>query len=141
MPNKKWIMKLFKYTLILFSLTFMSCEDTPEYTPEAYKDVELTLDDGKKWEVPSTMMIHMDSAMTLISTMKDASAADDLIRYKDGFVSNCSMPGEGHDVLHAWLMPYIGLLEELETTNNENDFNRLKVELEESKHLFNKYFK
>ncbi len=132
--------------LIIVGGLFLSCDNQTVPQSKVYESVSLTLSDGMKWEVPSPMNAYMDSSLYLIDRIErneltPAQAAGDLVNYKNGFVSNCSMEGKGHDVLHAWLIPYLGVLEDLSETNSQDQIEQIKVELIEAKRLYREYFK
>ena len=137
-----------KYTLMLATaLTFMfgSCtnENNASSTPSIYDEIELELNDGEKWEISSSMKSHIESSRKAIEhgDFKHEQLAEELIQSKDNFISGCDMTGHGHDVLHEWLIPYIGLLDDYKEANNEKDqeeaLNQIKMALK----VFDEYFK
>lgn len=50
------------------------------------------------------------------------------------------MSGKSHDELHKWLHPYMGLIDELESSNDETQANQTLEKIEASFKTFNQYF-
>lgn len=132
-------------TSILIVCTFFSCSNEKAYEPIVYKDVSLSLNDEQKWSVPSQMKIYMDSSFILIDQLEHGEIdlleiRDDLVDHKNGFVSNCTMKGAGHDVLHDWLIPYLGILDMLSEVDSAYEIEQVKAELIEAKRLYLEFF-
>jgi hypothetical protein len=126
-------------------LLISACESKPTIEPTVYADVELSLDKGKKWQVPSGMASYMDSSFVLISEMKTSRKvstqnAEALYSFKNAFVSNCTMKEEGHEILHLWLIPYIGILDDMEIAETDLEKERSLVEIIEAKRIYKEYF-
>lgn len=128
--------------LILISALLVGCSNSSEEKiPAEYQNVKLTYDNGAEWDVPEGMQVFMDSSILLVKQNNGTDITSDLIRQKDSFVSNCTMPGEGHDVLHAWLMPYLDLLERLENANSSKERDIVLEDIRYAHELFEEYFK
>lgn len=135
----------FYCSLILIVLVSLSCENEVQYTPVVYKDVSITLNDGNKWKIPPQMKVYMDSSFLIIDQMAKEKPVDEksvtsLVHLKNEFVSNCSVEGKGHDMLHSWLMPYMDILESLGKAKTTEEKMQAKAELIEAKRIFVKYF-
>ena len=146
--NKKTIaMQRLFIPIILMALFFSSCQETQiEEAPSVYDDVVLSLNKGDKWVIPGDMKIYMDSSMALIKASEaNESYPDDLAEVlyhqKNSFVSNCTMKGTGHDMLHEWLIPYIGLLDEFEAAPSDNRKTEILHDLLNAKNRYSEYFK
>ncbi|MDX2361263.1 MAG: hypothetical protein QNK23_10680 [Crocinitomicaceae bacterium] len=127
------------------TLIISSCS-TEETQPSVYDTVKLELNDGEKWQVSPEMMLPMTTSMELIDSVAletkvdYTDIAEQLISNKSAFVSSCDMKGKGHDVLHSWLMPYIGLLDDLQQATTTAEQERIFDEILVAKSLFNEYF-
>lgn len=134
------------YFLVLAgACTFSACEQEQGFESEIYKDVSLTLDKGERWDVPNTMQVYMDSSLRLIAGLKEDTELTDemsaqLIAYKDSFVSQCSMDGEAHDVLHAWLLPYIDILDMAKEAQSAVQKEEAVNELLKARELYLEFF-
>lgn len=106
----------------------------------------LELNNGEKWKVvdgmlPPIQTMNNDIASFDGSTVEEyQSFGDALMDSVDELTSSCSMTGEAHDALHVWLVPYIGLVNDMiDVDSPENGSNVLK-ELKESMKSYNTYF-
>jgi hypothetical protein len=59
----------------------------------------------------------------------------------DLLTSSCTMTGKAHDELHKWLLPYIDLVKELSTAENDTEAEQAYKEIQSSFETFNTYFK
>lgn len=109
----------------------------------------LVLDDGRKWRVSPSMMApirrHQDRLRSArpedLSEAGAATAlADSLFNDMDELVRACDMKGRGHDVLHDWLMPHMGLLQRLERAADADTMAAVMAALDRSNDLFDRYF-
>ena len=137
-------MKINAIIVILLALFVASCssEKESEVTPSVYDDIELELNDGKKWEVSNDMKVYMVKSINLVNHDKPDydRLAISLVELKDEFVSHCDMQGHGHDVLHSWLMPYLDLLEDFENAENEADQKKALAQIKRAHEVFEEYF-
>ena len=137
-----------KYTVMIaaaIALIIGSCSiknDSPS-TPSIYDNIELELNNGEKWEISESMNSHIESSKKDVehSNLQHQELAEKLIKSKDNFISGCDMEGRGHDVLHEWLIPYIGLLEDYEESKNEKDKEEALHQIKMAFQVFDNYFK
>ncbi|WMJ73616.1 hypothetical protein RCC89_10645 [Cytophagaceae bacterium ABcell3] len=137
---------------LVLTLTIMSCGQKndnakahqSEQTNTHKEDIKLN--DGKKWKVNEEMASHIEFSEELVknyikSGEKDyLNLARELNESKKNLVSSCTMKGEAHDNLHTWLHPYIGLLQKLEASKNENTAQETVLEIEEAFKTYRRYF-
>lgn len=111
-----------------------------------HESEDIELDNGKKWVVDSTMMIHIKNMQAELKSFESSKSND----YKtlaqkmnvhiDSLTSSCTMEGKAHDELHKWLVPFIELNEDLAKSKDINNTEHLYNEIKESFEEFNKYF-
>lgn len=151
------ILKLISVALL--SLVLFSCNNTSKETPIAKEEstqesehhhdesVAIELNNGEKWSVDKDMMVHIRNMEKDVvafgkNTEKDYVAlSKKLLANIDLLTSNCTMTGKAHDELHKWLLPYIDLVGELETAENDTEAAEIFEKVEQSFHTFNEYFK
>lgn len=135
-------------TVIFISLSALifACAQKEEKIVSIYDDIHLELNDGEKWDVSDNMMRHMEKSFTAISKLDKSDKKDyrklieSLNKQKDLFVSSCDMEGEGHEVLHQWLIPYMGLIESLENAITPEERKDAFEQLKMAKTVFKNYF-
>lgn len=128
--------------LIVSFFVLESCsESTKVYAPVAYKDVKIELNDGKRWPVSEGMKPYIKTSFEIINSNPDSfeKRAPELSELKNEFINSCDMSGVGHDNLHTWLMPYIDLLNELETADSER-MSELQLELKNAQKVYRAHF-
>jgi len=147
MRHKRTYLKIIaQSSLFVVMIGLSACTEDNTPIPSVYDNVSLELNNGEKWDVSDNMIQHMNNSFDLIDeatgeSEKDYEAlAKDLVEQKTAFVSSCDMKGEGHDVLHAWLMPYIGLLEDLDKATTLDDQERILGDIENARTIFLEYF-
>jgi hypothetical protein len=135
-----------KYTLALFAALALitgSCtsEEEPS-TPSIYDEIELELNNGKKWKISHSMKSHVDASWKAIEhgDYKHEQLSEELIKSKDDFVSSCDMEGHGHDVLHDWLIPYIDLLKDYNEAKDEKSQEEALHQIKMALEVFEEYF-
>ena len=107
----------------------------------------LTLNKGQKWEIDKSMMTYLHKMENSINTdmTSDMSSygvlAESLVSNVNTLVSTCSMEGPAHDELHKWLVPYIGLVNELTEIDNTADATKTLLHLKKEFVTFNQFFK
>lgn len=107
----------------------------------------IELNQGEKWKVDTTMMIHirkMESDLITFSEdeQKDyKSLSEKLQSSNDLLTSNCTMEGKAHDELHKWLLPYIDLVNKLSEITEKTEAEAQYKKIEQSFITFNRYFK
>lgn len=136
-----------KYTTVLvialgFVLGACNSEKEAETTPSIYDEIAIELNDGKKWDISDQMKSFMTKSIKVAN--KDNADHDkiseELNELKDEFISSCDMEGEGHDVLHSWLLPYLDLLEEYENAKSDSDKTDALEQIRLAHGVFNEYF-
>lgn len=109
----------------------------------------LALDNGRKWAVSPHMMAPIqrmrqrltDEDTTTWNTPDAPRAlADSLFRDMDELVRLCDMKGPAHDMLHAWLMPHMTLLQRLETAPSADSARHVLTAMVRSNALFDRHF-
>ena len=134
--------------LIIITISLSACSNKQSaIEPSMYNETSLELNAGKKWEISQEMMPHLQHSFALIDKFKVnkktnyQDLATKLDQEKDKFVSSCNMSGKGHDILHAWLMPYLEILDQLSNTSDQIEGERLLNELLHAKKIFLEHFK
>lgn len=102
---------------------------------------------NEKWNVKPEMMVHIRNMESDIKSLdhKNTNAYHELGQKLDEHIglltSNCTMKGQAHDELHKWLVPFIGIVDELnEASTKEKQLMSYKA-LTKSFLEFNRYFK
>lgn len=130
------------YTKLIFSFVIVlflsSCGNSPTGPIE--------LNNGEKWKVNAEMMPPLNASKKLISDFsvneeKDYKALAEKLKVNNkSLISSCTMDGKSHDELHKWLHPYMGLLNELEDADNEEEASQIFTKIEQSFKTFNQSF-
>lgn len=145
-----------KYSYILFigiALVLSSCGDNTENKKEDQSQEEhnhsedaIQLNDGKKWKVVDEMMGYIRSMESDIAALEDQDVKDynalaDLLDNNINLLtSNCTMTGKAHDELHKWLVPYIGMVEDLSESKSYEESREIYTNIQASLKMFNTYF-
>ena len=130
--------------LILVSSYSYGQENTAQES--VYDEAALVLDDGNKWKVNEYMMEYLKDGFKIIeevdltAKIKGKRLAKKLIKLKDKSVEFCIMEGEGHHVLHRWLVPYVGLLNKLKQAEYKEDQEMYITDLKRAVKEFKIYF-
>ena len=148
----------YSYTLVLgTALLFASCatettqdqdQDSEESTAQHEHSSEetLELDNGKKWVVVDEMMGHVQSMVTDLEQFENqedkdySDLASKLGDNIDLLTSSCTMTGKAHDQLHIWLLPYIDLVDELSSAEDDTAAKATYKEIQTSFETFNMFF-
>ena len=138
------------FVIILLTLGFSSCNsangDSEESIGTAKNIYNIEIEDNKKWVVVEDMMVHIQNMSDDIKSTANAETLDfeGLEESLEGNIglltSNCTMTGKAHDELHKWLVPFIGLVDELNKAENYDDKQIVFQSLEESMLEFDAYF-
>jgi len=100
-----------------------------------------------KIEVPQGMMVHMNAAFELIENAQAADHPDytilaaELQSSNNEFISSCTMTGEDHNQLHAWLNPYMAALTDFAEAKTDDDQKTQFAEVVKFKESFFQSFK
>jgi len=136
------------FVIFLSVLILSSCaSEESEKVKSIYDDVEISLNDGAKWKVSPEMKPYMLKGFKLMHEFEKSKDKDyiqlaaSLDGLKNKFVSSCNMKGDSHEQLHAWLMPYIGLIDDLKEATKQEDQEHIFQQLLSSEEAFNEYFK
>ncbi len=150
--------------MIAFALVIAGCKETKktetplpeqhEQHEDSQKSSDLTnswtekiaLDGDKKWianketnrgVIAMLSLIKSDKSNT-INEYKKLGAA--LNKEKNTIIKECTMKGLSHDNLHVFLMPLIDKIELLQSTEDLEIDNTLKVSLKKHLELYHTYF-
>ncbi|MEO6904045.1 MAG: hypothetical protein ABI315_13000 [Bacteroidia bacterium] len=144
----------------LFGMSFfiLSCGNT---STEQAKDKEetatheehadhtanaLELNNGEKWVVNVEMTPFVKKGEELVNNYV-ANKGDDykalatqLKEQNDQLISNCTMDGKSHEVLHVWLHPHLELVKELSNAETKEAADEIITRLKNSYETYNQYF-
>lgn len=107
---------------------------------------KIELNNGEKWKVDDTMLIHIRSMENDVSSFSQSGDNDYKTLAKkleskiDLLTSNCTMTGKAHDELHKWLLPYIELVTQLGDATNVDEATQKFDNIQASFVTFNNYF-
>jgi hypothetical protein len=117
-----------------------------EHQGEVIEEAGLSLNNGEKWKVNDSMMIHVRAGEKAVhsfgtTAVKDYQAlAGNLKENINLLTSSCTMTGKAHDELHVWLLPYIALVDELSANADTEEAAKYFHKVEASFKTFNNYF-
>ena len=145
----------YTYTLVVgVALIFSSCgNETNQIESEVHTEHEhssedaLQLDNGEKWVVNEEMMVHVQNMVIDLDQFENQKESDfnalatKLENNIDLLTASCTMSGKAHDELHKWLLPYIDLVSELSSAENDTEANATYTKIQTSFKTFNTYFK
>jgi len=101
----------------------------PNESPEALK---IALNDGAKWEMDAhtrDMFKAMTERVEAAGDAKDVGVA--LSADLEKLIQGCTMTGEAHNQLHAFLIAYMPEVKILAETGSQDSFGKVKHLLEE----------
>ena len=107
----------------------------------------LSLNNGEKWEAnPETaqgirQMQKILDAYPESSEMNTKQLLDTLNSVKKQIFAQCTMKGEAHNNLHAYLIPLIKKINALKTVKNPQEEEQAIARLKEHLALYDRYFK
>lgn len=147
-------MMKYTYTLVLgTALLFASCSTETEQNVEEpisehqhEHDEAIELDNGAKWVVVDEMMGHIENMEKDLEQFENqeekdySDLASKLGENIDLLTSSCTMTGKAHDELHKWLLPYIDLVGELSSAEDDTAAKAAYKEIQASFETFNTYF-
>ncbi len=142
-----------KTVFILLTITFFSlnvvCNTNKSNSPiieQHEQEGQLKLNNGKRWKANIETsngvngMIKLMESFTASKNPKDYNKLSKELRAEMNTIfDKCSMKGEAHDNLHAFLVPIFGYLKELnsdEIDTCNNGFNSMDKQLK----LYKDYF-
>ncbi len=120
--QKRFTMKITPQFLItlLLGLFLMGCGSDQPSSDQAPAPASTT----PKWKIDKEMMVFLRSAEKAVADFSPTEGADysalaeDLQGKIALLTENCTMTGAAHDALHAWLVPYMELVD---TFGNASD--------------------
>ena len=125
-------------------------EDNANHDDDAKSDehdesVKLELNNGEKWAMNAEMKPYINEMESQVNAFKPESddykvLAKNLGETNDNLIKSCTIKGTPHDVLHAWLMPHMELIDKLKKADNKEDANHIVEELKESMEKYHEYF-
>ena len=134
-----------KFNLLIITafvgLVFTSCTQEPPLNIEG-----LGLNEGKKWEANPETTDGIHNMKAIIekdnsSSLEDYSAlAEDLGVEKTNIFKQCTMKGESHENLHAYLIPLIGFINDLSEDATPEDAAKTVLEIENHVDAYDYYF-
>lgn len=142
-------MKLIVTSLILL-LIFISCSNqtgSKESSESVKNTYKIELVNNEKWEVNKEMMVYIKNMESDIKVASNQSIPNykelglNLNYNIDLLTSNCTMTGKAHDELHKWLLPFIDLVKDFNTSDSKEKQKQLFDAIQESMNQFNTYFK
>jgi len=106
---------------------------------------ELQLNNGAKWKVDDSMMVHLRNMSSSLLTFRltehtNHKLADSILANIDLLTSNCTMKGAAHDELHKWLIPFIDLANDFAEVKTENEAAEIYKEIVKSFDTFHQFF-
>jgi len=114
--------------------------------PQTASHADLELDQGRKWVIPPTMMVHLRHLEHGVHDFEAAPVQDHpalATAIQDHLVllvTHCTMTGPGHDELHKWLLPFLdvsrGYVNALTRSAQEEHYREIQRALK----VFHQYF-
>lgn len=150
----KWM--IFSSVIFTFSCTQNSENDASNVQKEIIVEEnkldsdsnseELHLNGDQKWNVSPHMIAHLDSIENLIlsnenlDNMTGQSLANAIDSQLKLVTQSCDMQGEAHEQLHLWLLPFWDLVDQLATSEGQENQVKLVNELITSMNSYHTYF-
>jgi hypothetical protein len=131
--------------VLLLTVGLLACTK-PEKTETHDHQHSLELNGTEKWQISPGMSPYLRQSMEIIEQANATDSKDyktiaaGLDSAKNSLVSSCDMMGESHDALHAWLVPYMDLLESLSNAQNDEEAHKVWKEINKSKDDFFVFF-
>ena len=128
---------------LIFSFLFLGAIVT---SCGQHSNEPLVLNEGQPWEVIETMIVYIRSMEKNVSsfngsTINDYQALSTSLKDDiDLLTSNCTMTGQAHDELHKWLVPYIGMVNDISDSSTDEEAKSQYQNIVRSFKTFNKYF-
>lgn len=119
--------------------------DAEEKSDDHAEGVKLELNNGAKWTMNAEMKPFINEMESQVNAYKPESddyklLARNLGETNDNLIKSCTIKGTPHDVLHAWLMPHMELIDDLKKADNKEEGNKIVGELNESMAKYHQYF-
>jgi hypothetical protein len=133
------------FTFLVFSMIVLFSISCGHSADPAIMDT-IVLNDGAKWVVDAPMMEEIKAMEDAVNSfksqdVKDFEALAELLGGHIGsLTANCTMKGQGHDELHKWLVPFIGMVKNLSRKTDESELVAEFAQIESSFATLNEYF-
>ncbi|HEY0676881.1 MAG TPA: hypothetical protein VGD17_01300 [Chitinophagaceae bacterium] len=117
-------------------------EAAKEHSDHADHAGQLTLNNGKKWQLDQSTRENFAQISSMLSGSAEGKDLNklgtDLLNSTNELVSECRMKGPDHDALHIWLNDYMEDLKKLR--DPAGDKNKAYTLLQEDIQTFGEYF-
>jgi hypothetical protein len=138
-------------SIALLAAMVISCKTEPDIEKQIIKpieiektaDVQLKLNDGKKWLANTETHEGITNMESIIKTFKNGHEknyrrlGEDLSKQSSYVIKNCTMKGESHDQLHAVLVP---MLDEITIFKEADIDQEASIALKRLENLIVKYY-
>lgn len=119
--------------------------EAEEKSDDHAEGVKLELNNGAKWKMNAEMKPFINEMESQVNAYKPESddyklLARNLGETNDNLIKSCTIKGTPHDVLHAWLMPHMELIDDLKKADNKEEGNKIAGELKESMVKYHQFF-
>ena len=119
--------------------------DDHEKSDDHEEGVKLELNNGAKWTMNAEMKPFINEMESQVNAYKPESddykmLAKNLGETNDNLIKSFTIKGTPHDVLHAWLMPHMELIDDLKKADNKEEGNKIVGDLKESMAKYHQYF-
>jgi len=126
--------------------TEVTVEQAPLESEHDHDSEAIELNNGQKWVVNDSMMIHIRNMENDVNAFNGKAVAEyqnlasGLQENINLLTSNCTMTGKAHDELHKWLLPYIDTVDEFAAQTVESEYAKQLEIIKTSLATFNQYF-
>ncbi len=112
-------------------------------------EAALALNNGQKWKADAATNENVTAIRTIVQNFSGephASQSDygilasDLQKELNRMIRECKMSGPDHDVLHLWLEPLLGDVNELKQTNDITSAQKIVHAIDKRLSLYTQYF-
>lgn len=142
-------MRILLIASIFFYITIVGCtgQSHDDHKHHQHNHASINLNHGEKWTVDANMFEYINNMEKDVNNFESSSdknyaaLATGLEENLNLLKTNCTMKGTAHDALHKWLVPYMGLVEELSASQDDSKSHEIVHQLKASLEEFNKYFK
>lgn len=122
-----------------------SDHDAAEKSNEHDESVKLELNNGAKWAMNAEMKPFINEMESQVKAYDPVNGdfkmlGKNLSETNENLIKSCTIKGTTHDVLHAWLMPHMELIDDLKKAENKEAGNKIVEELKESMEKYHEYF-
>ncbi|MDP2453531.1 MULTISPECIES: hypothetical protein [unclassified Kaistella] len=122
-----------------------SDHDAAEKSDEHDESVKLELNNGAKWAMNAEMKPFINEMESQVKAYDPVNGdfkmlGKNLSETNENLIKSCTIKGTPHDVLHAWLMPHMELIDDLKKAENKEAGNKIVEELKESMEKYHEYF-